>query len=164
MCGPRGLTLIEVMIAMFVVLVGIVGVLAALPVGVNSAESVFLQDSAIHLIHSKFAEFRRDRVHPGVDLMDGSSYMTAFQEPLNTDPGGNWHDFASGPGATYENFEDIAFYAWKVEVVPVGNSGNAPVHAAGSPLPGLFKVTITVHTKGSKKEFRFTQYMFSCDA
>jgi prepilin-type N-terminal cleavage/methylation domain-containing protein len=161
--GAHGFTLLEVILAMFIVLVGFIGVLGALPVGIDSAESVILQDSAINLIHSKFAEFRRDRLNPGTDLLEGSGYMTSKQEPLNGESGGNWHDFASKAGDPYENFEDITRFAWKVDVAALNNDANTPSITSGAAVPGMFKVTVTVHTKGSKKEFRFTQYMFSYD-
>ena len=45
----RGMTLMEVLIALFIFMVGIVGVLAALPTGVNAATWVIFQDAAIHL-------------------------------------------------------------------------------------------------------------------
>src|SRR6185503_16065029 len=101
----RGVTMMEVLIALFIFMVGIVGVLAAIPTGVNSAEWVIFQDAGIHLAHSKFTEFRRDRADPFVDLVDGSSYMPGtiggantpgVQENKNGNPG-NWRDFAHAP-------------------------------------------------------------------
>src|SRR5471030_2484590 len=93
--GAPGLTLLEVMIAMFIFLVGIVGVLAAMPTAVSSATAVIFQDCAIHLSHSKFAEFRRDRADPAVDLQPSSGgylpngsgpYTPGKQEPYNAEP------------------------------------------------------------------------------
>jgi prepilin-type N-terminal cleavage/methylation domain-containing protein len=163
--SSRGLTLIEVLIAMFVFLIGIVGVMAAMPVGIDSASLVIFQDASIHLSASKFAEFRRDAVDPAADLADGSSYMNAHQEPLNS--GGNgYRDFAHTPGATYEYFDSIERYEWKVDqamLKPVGVGVDdlgrtGPVENAGTPLP-VTRVTIDMHLKGSTRHFRFTQYM-----
>jgi len=165
----RGLTLFEVLIAMFIFLVGIVGVLSAMPVGVRSAQSVILQDAGIHLSRSKFSEFRRDRVDPIVDLVEGSAYMTSWQEPLN---GNNWHDFAAAAGQTYQYFDSIEQYEWKVDqaqlVKPVGVSTagnpappagfNFPAHGSGA-AAGVYKVVISVRRKSTSQEFRFVQYM-----
>jgi prepilin-type N-terminal cleavage/methylation domain-containing protein len=171
MFRARGLTLIEVMIAMFIFLVGVLGVLAALPSGVNAAHYIMFQDAAIHLSRSKFAELRRDRVDPRVDLVDGSPYMDAGSSPprrqeiKNGNPGG-WRDFAHGAGDTYENFDDIEHYQWCVDQdelkavsVDSGNN-NSPVVAAGPEL-NVTRVTLVIGMKGSKKEMRFTQYMYS---
>ena len=172
---PRGLTFIEVMIAMFIFLVGILGVLAALPSGIGAAGYVIFQDAAIHLSRSKFAEFRRDRVDPRVDLPDGSQYMDAAaspprkQEPKNGSLGG-WRDFAHGAGDAYENFDDIEHYQWMVdqdELKPVSvdaSTNYTPVVAkGGAPGPELnvTRVTLVIAVKGSKREMRFTQYMYS---
>ena len=177
---PRGLTLLEVMIAMFIFLVGILGVLGAMPGGIDNASIVVQQDAAIHLVHSKFAEFRRDRIDPAVDLVPGSTYLPSggtftpgAQEPFNAS-GNPWRDFASGPGQTYEHFDDITRYEWRVETAPVRavNTGTpAPPPGflfptvgggAGTPL-NLTQVTISVRSRGSKREFAFTQYMCSAD-
>ena len=166
---PRGLTLFEVLVAMFLFLIGVVGVLSAMPVGVRSAQSVILQDAAVHLSRSKFSEFRRDRVNPPVDLAEGSPYMNNWQEPLNSN---NWHDFASGPGDTYQYFDSIDQYEWKVDqdqlLKPVGVSAsgtpapptgfNFPAHGSGADC-GVFKVVIAIRRKSSSQEFRFVQYM-----
>src|SRR5262249_45172953 len=137
----RGLTLVETLIAMFIFLIGIVGVLAAMPTGVNSAIWVIFQDAAIHLAHSKFAEFRRDRVDPAVDLVaSGSGYLPnsagpgvpGAQEGFNNE-GDPWRDFAHSPGDTYQYFDDIWKYEWKIEVSDVdAGSGTSPVAPAGS--------------------------------
>ena len=177
----RGLTLLEVMIAMFIFLVGILGVLGAMPGGIDNASIVVQQDAAIHLAHSKFAEFRRDRIDPAVDLQPGSTYLPsggAFtpgaQEPYNAS-GAPWRDFANGPGQTYENFDDIVRYEWRVDTAPVSavNTGTPAPPAgflfpsiagggAGAPL-NLTRVSISVRARGSKREFEFTQYMCASD-
>lgn len=162
----HGLTLLEVIIAMFIFLVGIVGVLAAMPSGVNSALWVIFQDASLHLAHSKFAEFRRDRVDPTTDLLVGSAYMTARQEPVNSS-GTPWHDFASAPGQTYQYFDDIGRYEWSLDLADVyAGSGTLPVAPAGTFYPdkggnplNLKRVTVIVRMKGTTREFRFTQYM-----
>ncbi|HYF51761.1 MAG TPA: prepilin-type N-terminal cleavage/methylation domain-containing protein [Planctomycetota bacterium] len=163
---PHGLTLLEVMLALFIFVVGIVGVLAAIPTGVRSAEQVILQDASIHLAHSKFAQFRRDRVDPLVDLISGSAYMTNKQEPLNSS--GDCRDFKLG--FDVDNFDDIQRYEWKVEVKPVkGKDAGiaaapghlAPSDTAGTAMMQLASVQVTVRQKGTDDEFTFTQYMFS---
>jgi type II secretory pathway pseudopilin PulG len=175
--AARGMTLLEVLIALFIFMVGIVGVLAALPAGINSASYVLSQDTAIHLAPTHLSEFRRDGIEPAVDLIDGSAYLPAggsytlgagIQEPLNGNPG-NYRDFAHGPGEPYEFFDDIKRYEWKVEINPVYASaaGNpapppdymVPSHSGGTALP-LTRVVVTVHTKGTAREFSFTQYMY----
>ena len=176
---PRGLTLLEVMIAMFIFLVGIVGVLAAMPTGINSATWVIFQDSAIHLAHSKFAEFRRDRVDPAVQLQPtaggylptGAVYVPGNQEPFNTD-GAPWRDFAHAAGDPYQYFEDIDRYEWSVDAtqkvddgagtgdVPVPAAFFFPTNAANSRL-GLYRVDVTIRMKSTTRQMRFTQYMFS---
>jgi len=164
-----GLTLFEVLIAMFLFLIGVVGVLSAMPVGVRSAQTVILQDAAIHLTRSKFSEFRRDRVNPGVDLVEGSPYMTNWQEPTNAN---GWHDFAAGPGQTYQYFDSIEQYEWKVDQAelakPVGLSGagtpappsgfSFPAHGGGTDV-GVRKVVVVVRRKSTSQEYRFVQYM-----
>src|SRR5579884_3781254 len=140
----RGLTLVELLIAMFLFLVGIIGVLAAFPTGVDSALFVVLQDASIHLAHSKFAEFRRDRIDPAVDLVPdgpngylptGGTYTAGKQEPCN-ESGAPWRDFASGPGQPYEYFDDITKYEWRVETSPVAASATAsPAPPAGFYFP-----------------------------
>ena len=164
--GHAGLTLLEVLIAMFIFLIGIVGILAALPTGISSAQTVILQDAAIHLAHSKFAEFRRDRVDPLVDLPEGSAYMAARQEPVNASASGPWHDFAHGAGDTYEYFDDIDHYEWRVDPtrfkqVGVAADGMTPVEGGGRTLSKLARVAIVVHLKNTKKEFIFSQYMYA---
>lgn len=173
----RGITLLEVIIAMFIFLVGIVGVLAAMPSGVDAAIWVIFQDASLNLAHSKFSEFRRDRVNPSVDLVDGSAYMGASQEPPNAsgkNPAGNsWHDFAHDPGNTYQYFDDISRYEWSVDKLDQICQGNGPGPVApagvffpdntGTPL-NLTKVSIIIRMKGTTREMRFTQYMFPYDA
>lgn len=175
----RGLTLIEILIALFVLLIGVMGILAAMPTGIDSAQKVIFLDASVHLSRSKFAELRRDRVNPRVDLADGSGYMDAAtvpprgQEPKNGNAGG-WRDFAHAAGDAYEYFDDIERYQWLVdqdELRSVGLDGNAvptlpnnapyvPVVNAGTDI-GLTRVTIVINLKGTKKEQRFTQYLYS---
>jgi hypothetical protein len=170
----HGMTLFEVLIAMFIFMVGIVGVLAALPTGVTSAEWVIFQDAAIHLSRSKFSEFRRDRINPPVDLKEASAYMVNWQEPPNGSPD-NFHDFNSKPGSTYQYFDDINRYEWKVDQDPliksvnIGDAGATPTPPADYevPLPagvngtdiGLWRVVLTIRQKGTSRELEFTQYM-----
>jgi hypothetical protein len=166
------MTLFEVMVAMFIFLVGIVGVLAALPTGVTSGEWVIFQDAAIHLSRSKFSEFRRDRANPSVDLVEGSSYMTKWQEPINSS--GEFHDFNSAAGSTYQYFDDVWRYEWKVDQTILGkpvlltNSGAvplpqpncmAPVHTGGGTDVGLSRVVLVIRQKGTQRELQFTEYM-----
>jgi type II secretory pathway pseudopilin PulG len=162
----RGFTLLEVMIALFIFMVGIVGVLAAIPTGVNSAATVVFQDAAIALAQSKFAEFRRDRVNPSVDLKNGSAYMGARHEPLNST--GVWRDFASGNNAAYQYFDDIERYEWRVDIAPamfaIYSATPAPYLSPviGGPADSeLQEVTVTVHLRGTTKEFEFTQLIAS---
>lgn len=178
----RGVTLMEVLIALFIFMVGIVGVLAAVPTGVNSAEWVIFQDAAIHLAHSKFSEFRRDRADPFVDLADGSAYMPntvggtntlGAQENKNGNPA-NWRDFGHAPGEAYYYFDDIERYEWKLELEEVQAAGYASVQPAGVTAPngphlapsvggganvGVQRVTVIVRMKGTSRELRFTQFM-----
>jgi hypothetical protein len=164
------MTLIEVLIAMFIFMVGIVGVLAAIPTGITSAQHVILQDAAIHLAHSKFAEFRRDRVDPGVDLLEGSSYMSSHQEPQNGSTG-DWHGFACAAGKTYQYFDDIERYEWRIDqdvlarTVGAGSGMSDPAPPANYFFPtnggngNVRNVVISVRLKGTSKEFQFSQYM-----
>ncbi|MCW8131913.1 MAG: prepilin-type N-terminal cleavage/methylation domain-containing protein [Planctomycetota bacterium] len=174
----RGMTLLEVMIAMFIFLVGIVGVLAAIPSGIHSAEWVIFQDAAIHLAHSKFGEFRRDRVDPNADLIMGGAYMNKH----GTARPGGWRDFhyknssdaLSFDNETYKYFDDIERYEWRLEggTQYVGASSSeqpappagclAPVAGSGTDV-GLYKVTVVIRMKGTSREFRFTQYMVKYD-
>ena len=181
--GAPGLTLLEVMIAMFIFLVGIVGVLAAMPTAVSSATAVIFQDCAIHLAHSKFAEFRRDRIDPAVDLNPsaggylpngGGTYAPGKQEPYNTDPADpyQWRDFASAPAQTYQYFDDIWKYEWRVEsgLVDLG-AGTVPAAPAGMFFPvnvntanpqfPLYRVSIVIRLKHTTREMKFTQYMYA---
>jgi hypothetical protein len=160
----RGVTLLECMLAMFILMVGIMGVLSALPTGINAAESVILQDVSIHLAHSKFSEFRRDKANYAAF----NAYLGANHESINSSPGGKWRDFASGKGETYEFFDDIARYEWMAEATQVKNEARVPAgpvtyfqpsHATGTPLD-LYLIRVTVHLKGTTKEFTFSQYMF----
>ncbi|MCW8129782.1 MAG: prepilin-type N-terminal cleavage/methylation domain-containing protein [Planctomycetota bacterium] len=176
-----GVTLLEVLIALFIFMVGIVGVLAAMPTGVNSAEWVIFQDSAIHLAHSKFSEFRRDRADPFTDLVDGSGYMPSAVGGLNT-PGvqenkngnpGDWRDFGHKPGEAYYYFDDIERYEWKLELEEVTANSYGSTQPAGITAPTgahyapgtggsgvrVQRVTVIVHMKGLSRELRFTQYM-----
>ena len=148
----RGLTLLEVIIVVFIFLVGVMGVLAAMPTGIQSAESVILQDAAIHLAHSKFSEFRRD----APDYAAFAGYLGANHESADAN---GWRNFASGAGDTYEYFDDVQRYQWKAECSPVFKSPTAqPSHSGGQPI-GLYKVTITVRLAATVKEFQFSQYM-----
>ena len=171
----KGMTLIEVLIAMFIFVVGIIGILGAMPSGVSAAHQIIFQDAAIHLSRSKFAEFRRDRVDPRVDLvttarsLDGASSPLRVQEPQNGNAGG-WRDFTHGSGDIYENFDNIEQYQWVVDqwdLVPISVdsvNGNIPIVATGAGgLPDLqvTRVTVVVGMKGSSREQRFTQYMYS---
>ena len=178
---PKGLTLLEVLIAMFIFLVGIVGVLAAMPTGINSALWVIFQDSAINLSHSKFSEFRRDRVDPAVDLIAtaGGYLPTASgapipgkQEGYNT-TGAPWRDFAHDPGDAYQYYDNIENYEWMVDVADVDNGAPPgsdpqpppgylyPVNSAGASSIGLKKVTITVRMKHTTRQMKFSQLMFA---
>ena len=186
-CNPvaprRGLTLMEVLIALFIFMVGIVGVVAAIPTGVTSAEWVIFQDASIHLAHSKFAEFRRDRVSPATDLLTSSAYMDTNHGTLNTSSGAIWRDFYD-PAATYSNkdafkyFDDINHYEWTVELADVFQAAFATTAPLGTTPPagaykapsstgginiGLKRVAVVVHMKGTKRKFRFTQYMCAYD-
>ncbi len=184
MARPRihmGMTLIEVLIALFIFLVGIVGVLAAIPAGVNSGMSVIFQDAAIHLAHSKFAEFRADRVDPSLlDPTNAGNVLNTYGavDAAATELGGGWRTFFSNAGETYENFDDIQRYRWKVVVTEVGRGANgvgpadpnAPKHptppgltVAGA-IPLLKRVTMFIHARGTAREFHFTQYMMPYDA
>lgn len=178
----RGVTLMEVLIALFIFMVGIVGVLAAVPTGVNSAEWVIFQDAAIHLAHSKFAEFRRDRANPFTDLVDGSAYMPGtiggtdtpgVQENKNGNAV-NWRNFGHAPGEAYYYFDDIERYEWKLELEEVTAASYGSVQPAGATAPngphlapsvtggsnvGVQRVTVIVHMKGTSRELRFTQFM-----
>jgi type II secretory pathway pseudopilin PulG len=157
------MTLLEVLIALFIFMIGIVGVLAALPTGVTSAQLVIFQDAAIQLAHSKFAEFRRDRADPATDLVNAAYLGTA-----NASPGGPWYDFPHAAGETYEYFDDIDRYEWKLELTPIGaGGGGVPAPPAGTNFPvagndlNLTSVAVVVHMKGTSKEFRFTQLMYA---
>lgn len=177
--NTKGLTLLEVLIAMFIFLVGIVGVLAAMPTGVNSALWVIFQDSAIHLSHSKFAEFRRDRADPAIDLKPTpggylpttGAYVPGNQEPFNTS-GDPWRDFAHNPGDPYQYFEDISRYEWSVDATKQVDNGAgtgdvpAPVgyfYPTNVPVSniGLYRVDLNVRMRGTTRVMRFTQYMFA---
>ncbi len=176
---PRGMTLLEVLIAMFIFLIGVLGALAAIPAGVSAAKLVIFQDAAIHLAQSKFAEFRRDRVDPAVDLAGGylngsgqlaSGRQAGIQEPLNGS--GVWHDFAHGAGETYESFDDIDQYEWKVDQAQLkaitasgldAKNNKAPLDTGGTAI-GLTQVAVVIHLKNTTREFRFTQYMAAWDA
>ena len=177
--NSRGLTLLEVLIAMFIFLVGIVGVLAAMPTGINSATWVIFQDSAIHLSHSKFAEFRRDRVDPAVQLQPaaggylpaGATIVPGQQEPYNSS-GAPWRDFAHSPGDTYQYYDDIERYEWKVEATQqIDNglgSGDVPLPAdytfptnSNNSARGLRRVDITIRMKNTTREMRFSQFMYA---
>jgi prepilin-type N-terminal cleavage/methylation domain-containing protein len=166
--ASRGMTLIEVLIALFIFLVGIVGLLAAMPTGVNTAEKVIFQDAAIHLSRSKFAEIRRDRIDPRVDLLDGSNYMDPPSPPRHHEPVNGslqkWRDFAHGPGDTYENFDEIERYQWRIDPVALNNVGtdvgnNYVPKVNGGTDVGLTRVVIIIGLKGTKIEYRFTQYI-----
>jgi type II secretory pathway pseudopilin PulG len=186
--SAKGLTLLEVIIAMFIFLVGIVGVLAAMPTGINSASWVIFQDCAIHLAHSKFSEFRRDRIDPTVAGTDNPAahlaptpngylptttpYVPGNQEPFNTS-GDPWRDFAHQPGQPYQYFDDIDRYEWCVSAtqqvdngagsgdVPVPAKFSFPTNVATTSNIGLFKVDITVRMKGTTRQMRFSEYFFS---
>jgi hypothetical protein len=173
----------EVIIAMFIFLVGIVGVLAAMPTGINSAEWVIFQDCAIHLSRSKFAEFRRDRIDPDPnngDLKPGSTYLPGSgtyvpgcQEPYNTNDGNPWRDFASAPGQPYQYYPDITLYEWKVDVLSVDvGAGSVPTAPPNYFFPvntgtqtatpiNLWLVSVTIRMKGTSREMRFSQYMMA---
>jgi type II secretory pathway pseudopilin PulG len=168
--AASGMTLVELLIAMFVFLVGIVGLLAAMPTGINTAEKVIFQDAAIHLSRSKFAEIRRDRINPRTDLIDGTPYMDPVTPPRHHEPlngnAGNWRDFAHGPGDTYENFDEIERYQWRIDpnvLDPVGTDtlANYVPKVKGGVDVGLTRVVIVIGLKGTKIEYRFTQYMYT---
>jgi type II secretory pathway pseudopilin PulG len=177
--SSRGITMVELLIAMFIFTVGIVGVLSAIPTGVRTADQVIFQDSAIHLAQSKFAEFRRDRVDPGVDLIDGSPYLpingtyvvgSGLQEPTNGNAG-NWRDFAGKNGEPFHYFDRIESYEWKVTTAPVGMGAgvNPPapanyfqpvvIGAGGKSDMDIYHVIVTVRRKGRAEEFSFAQYI-----
>jgi type II secretory pathway pseudopilin PulG len=160
-CSPRrGMTLIEVLIAMFILFVGVLGVLAALPTGVEAASWITLQDAAINLSSSKFAEFRRDRVNP--DQM--SAYLTSAFGSADAE---GYRSFPHGPGDPFEFYADIERYEWKVETTRMGLSprktssdGNRYYYApvAGGDLE-LWGVLVVIRQKGAQRSFRFTQHM-----
>lgn len=163
--------MMELLIALFIFLIGVVGLVAAMPTGVNSAAKVVFQDAAVHLSRSKFAEFRRDRVDPRVDLKDNAPYMDGASSPprrqelKNGNPGG-WRDFAHGVGDTYEHFDDIERYQWRIDqatlqLVGLDEAANYVPKINGGTDQGLTRVTIVINQKGTKNEYRFTQYMYS---
>lgn len=179
--GPssRGMTLLEVMIAMFIFLVGIVGVLAAIPSGISSAEWVIFQDASIHLAHSKLSEFRRDRADPAVDLIAGSAYLIGKH---GKESAGGWHEFFYSNATdanqfdndAYKYFDDINRYEWRVEQKTQYASVTSPddpqpptgfVAPVSQPAAnyGVSKITVIVHMKGTSREFRFNQYMIKYD-
>ena len=167
----RGMTLVEVLLAMFILLVGIVGVVAAIPTGISSATAIVFQDASLHLAHSKFDEFARDRVDPATDLQSSSAYLNAIHGPVNSSPGGNWRDFlhkriSADDGDPYEYFDDIALYEWSIQVTSVGAKAGGgaltPVHGGGADIK-LFRVLLTTRRKGSAREMEFNQYMCAYD-
>jgi type II secretory pathway pseudopilin PulG len=169
--GPRGFTILEVLIALVILMVGVVGVLAALPVGITSAEWVIFQDAAIHLAHSKFDEFSRDRVDPVADLVPpSSSYLTTNHGAFNSSqPANTWRDFDYAAGKPYEYFDDIIRYEWRLETEDIGyGTGGTPAPPAGAVGPiekggtsiQLTRVAVIVHLKGTSREFRFSQYLY----
>ena len=134
-CGPRregeaGLTLIEVLVAIFIVSIGVIGVMATIPVGVDTAQQIIIQDNAVTLCQSKFAEFRRDRINPGEAALGsyhnacrirydavhgGGAYQAhACQDRAGCNNFYRWHDFPHQQGDDYENFADIGEYEWRV--------------------------------------------------
>jgi type II secretory pathway pseudopilin PulG len=158
----RGMTLIEVLIAMFILFVGVLGVLAALPTGVEAASWVTLQDAAINLSSSKFAEFRRDRVDPG--QMD--SYLTST---FGAADGEGYRSFPHEPGDPFEFYADIERYEWKVQTTRMGLSprktSSDGMRYYYQPVTGsdldLWGVLVIIRQKGTQRSFRFTQYMTS---
>ena len=184
--AAKGLTLLEVMIAMFIFMVGIVGVLAAMPTGINSALWVIFQDSAINLAHSKLSEFRRDRVDPAVDLKPmAGGYLPSsaghsvpgMQEGTNTSPvdadGIPWRDFDHNPGDPYQYYDNITGYEWKVVVTDMANGSPPagdpqpplnyffPINSAATSPIGLKKVSVTIRMRNTTREMRFSQLMFA---
>ncbi len=164
----RGMTLFEVLIALFIFTIGIVGVLMAIPSGVFTASTVIFQDAAIQLAHSKFAEFRRDRVDPAVDLTNA-----AYLGPVNSSFNGPWRDFPHDravPTDSYSYFDDIERYEWKLDMEPIsaGLAGTPTPppnyffpNPAGNSNIGLTRVSVIVQMKGTKRQFRFMQYMYA---
>jgi len=133
--GPRGLaregglTLIEVLVAMFILSIGVIGVLAALPVGIDTAQEIIIQDNSLAISQSKWGEFRRDRINPGE--LGLASYHAACAAAYNARHGGgaygsnvcrsgcggsfySWHSFESDTGDAFENFADIVEYEWRL--------------------------------------------------
>ncbi|HYF51219.1 MAG TPA: prepilin-type N-terminal cleavage/methylation domain-containing protein [Planctomycetota bacterium] len=159
-----GLTLIEVLLAILILLVGLVGCLAALPTGIVSADSVVFQDVSNHLAHSKLAVFRRDCIDPGVDLATGSAYLSAQHEPAAA---GEWRNFSKDFDG--DNFHDIVRYQWCVEVQSVGNQDAAlatnpgyqrPAHGTAN-LKRLYVVRVFIRAQGTSHETSYAQYMYS---
>jgi len=107
--------------------------MATVPVGVDTAQNVIVQDNAVTLTQSKFAEFCRDWINPGengltsyhlfckdrynavhVVLGDGATFEN---ESCQTACPGNfyaWHNFPHKPKDDYEHFADIDEYEWRV--------------------------------------------------
>ncbi len=160
---PYGFTLVEIMIALFLMLIGVVGVLAAMPTGVGEANWVVFQDAAINLAHSKFAEFRRDRMDPSQpgwqSYLDLQSIAGADGFRPFLPPNAN----ASNP---YYFFDDIVKYSYRVissqQVDVPQNVGGVPVnvpYAVGNPTITCYIVTIIVRMSGGTRTFQFKQLM-----
>jgi prepilin-type N-terminal cleavage/methylation domain-containing protein len=169
--SQSGMTLMEVLIALFILSVGLIGVLSAVPIGVRSAQTVIFQDASIHLAQSKLAEFRRDRVDPAIDLVNGSAYLASIQEPENGNAG-NWRDFAARVDEPYHYFDGIERYEWRVTIAPVnaglGSNPPAPANykqpvalAAGVSEIGVYNVSVSIRMKGRPEEVPFSQYMIA---
>ena len=172
---PGAFTLLEVLVALFILLLGVVGVLAAMPTGVANAEWVIFQDAAINLGHSKFAEFRRDRANPGSDLQNGSPYLDNMAPVLAGDVN-NYRPFISAAASPavqqaspYYFFDEIWNYAWKVDVQPVNYGVNNQPTFASTNI-NCYAVTVTIRIGGAKatgvsnpnthwRSFSFTQIM-----
>ena len=125
----EGLTLVEVLVALFILSVGVIGVLATIPVGVDTAQTIIVQDNAVTLSQSKLGEFRRDRIVPGepglagyhafmkanYDLRKGNgSYATNICWPSCDNTYYKWHKFECGEEDAYTNFADIEEYEWRI--------------------------------------------------
>ena len=132
LAGEAGLTLMEVLVAMFIVSIGVIGVMASLPVGIDTAQQIIVQDNSINLAMSKFAEFRRDRIDPASAGL--GTYHAQMLIQYNARHGGagdkyrtdicqgrvgclnyyGWHDFEKLEGDPFIHFPDIEEYEWRL--------------------------------------------------
>lgn len=133
--GDRGLTLVELLVALFIFGIGVISIIQVLPLALNSAQQAENETIAQLLIQRKVEEIKM-----GLQKVPGDGFDLDGDSTIDVIP--------ALPDAVYYpevpvGFSDRPNFNWQVKVERV-DSG------FGTPIPGIKRVTVMVGWGGDR--------------